>query len=136
MASHGITQRVASAGMCCTPFCEHWDKGLDDLALVVSGRDHGAQRFRTVAGEPRAFQAGDGARKAFGSGELQRVDERDERLRRQGREHVKRRRSLVFDGDKPRVVSRLNLSGLPEGVFYYQCDENCATSSIYWGNSK
>jgi hypothetical protein len=41
--------------------------------------------------------------------------------------------SLVFDGDKPRVVSRLNLSGLPDGVFYYQCDEDCATSSIYWG---
>jgi hypothetical protein len=33
---------------------------------------------------------------------------------------------LLFDGDKPRVVTRLNLSGLPVSVNYYVCDENCA----------
>jgi acetyl-CoA C-acetyltransferase len=33
MASHGITDRVAIVGMGCTPFKEHWDKGLDDLSL-------------------------------------------------------------------------------------------------------
>ncbi len=36
MASHGIKDRVAIVGMGCTPFREHWDKGLDDLALEVS----------------------------------------------------------------------------------------------------
>ena len=33
MASHGIKDRVAIIGMGCTPFREHWDKGLDDLAV-------------------------------------------------------------------------------------------------------
>ena len=32
MASHGIKDRVAIVGMGCTPFAEHWDKGVDDLA--------------------------------------------------------------------------------------------------------
>jgi acetyl-CoA C-acetyltransferase len=36
MASHGIKDRVAIVGMGCTPFKEHWDKGLDDLALEAS----------------------------------------------------------------------------------------------------
>ena len=33
MSSHGIKDRVAIVGMGCTPFREHWDKGLDDLAV-------------------------------------------------------------------------------------------------------
>jgi len=33
MASHGISDRVAIVGMGCTPFVEHWDKGLDDLVI-------------------------------------------------------------------------------------------------------
>ena len=36
MASHGIKDRVAIVGMGCTPFTEHWDKGVDDLALEAS----------------------------------------------------------------------------------------------------
>ncbi len=31
MASNGIRDRVAIVGMGCTPFGEHWDKGVDDL---------------------------------------------------------------------------------------------------------
>ena len=31
--SHGIKDRVAIVGMGCTPFGEHWDKGLDDLIV-------------------------------------------------------------------------------------------------------
>lgn len=33
--------------------------------------------------------------------------------------------TLVFDGDKPRVLTRLNLSGLPVSLDYYSCDANC-----------
>jgi acetyl-CoA C-acetyltransferase len=33
VASHGIKDRVAIVGMGCTPFVEHWDKGLDDLLV-------------------------------------------------------------------------------------------------------
>jgi acetyl-CoA C-acetyltransferase len=33
VASHGIRDRVAIVGMSCTPFVEHWDKGLDDLVV-------------------------------------------------------------------------------------------------------
>ena len=33
MASHGIKDQVAIVGMGCTPFAEHWDKGLDDLIV-------------------------------------------------------------------------------------------------------
>jgi len=33
MASHGIKDRVAIVAMGCTPFTEHWDKGLDDLII-------------------------------------------------------------------------------------------------------
>ncbi len=36
MASHGICDRVAIVGMGCTPFGEHWDKGLDDLIVEAS----------------------------------------------------------------------------------------------------
>src|SRR5579862_9566056 len=31
MASKGIRDRVAIIGMGCTPFAEHWDKGVNDL---------------------------------------------------------------------------------------------------------
>ncbi len=33
MASHGIKNRVAIIGMGCTPFVEHWGKGLDDMIV-------------------------------------------------------------------------------------------------------
>ncbi len=33
MASHGIKDRVAIVGMGCTPFGEHWDKGVDELLV-------------------------------------------------------------------------------------------------------
>ena len=36
MGSHGIRDRVAIVGMGCTPFAEHWDKGLDDLIIDAS----------------------------------------------------------------------------------------------------
>ena len=38
MASHGIKDRVAIVGMGCTPFAEHWDKGLDDLIIEAAER--------------------------------------------------------------------------------------------------
>ena len=38
MASNGIRDRVAIVGMGCTPFGEHWDKGVNDL-LVDATRD-------------------------------------------------------------------------------------------------
>ena len=37
MGSHGITDRVAIVGMGCTPFAEHWDKGVDDLLVDACG---------------------------------------------------------------------------------------------------
>ncbi len=36
MASNGIRDRVAIVGMGCTPFGEHWDKGVDDLLVDAS----------------------------------------------------------------------------------------------------
>ena len=36
MGSHGIRDQVAIVGMGCTPFAEHWDKGLDDLIIDAS----------------------------------------------------------------------------------------------------
>jgi len=33
MASNGIRDKVAIVGMGCTPFGEHWDKGVDDLLV-------------------------------------------------------------------------------------------------------
>jgi hypothetical protein len=33
--------------------------------------------------------------------------------------------SLAFDGDQPRVVTRLQLSGLPVSVDYYECNAGC-----------
>ena len=38
MASNGIRDRVAIVGMGCTPFAEHWDKGVNDL-LVDAAKD-------------------------------------------------------------------------------------------------
>jgi acetyl-CoA C-acetyltransferase len=38
MASNGIRDRVAIVGMGCTPFGEHWDKGVNDL-LVDAAKD-------------------------------------------------------------------------------------------------
>jgi acetyl-CoA C-acetyltransferase len=37
MASHGIKDRVAIVGMGCTPFAEHWDKGVDELLTLAAG---------------------------------------------------------------------------------------------------
>src|SRR5438445_6177486 len=37
MASHGIRDQVCVVGMGCTPFGEHWDKGVDDLLVESSG---------------------------------------------------------------------------------------------------
>lgn len=36
MASHGIKNRVAIIGMGCTPFVEHWGKGLDDMIVEAA----------------------------------------------------------------------------------------------------
>ena len=44
MGSHGIKDRVAIVGMGCTPFAEHFDKGLDDL--LIEATDRGARRRR------------------------------------------------------------------------------------------
>lgn len=33
MGSHGIKDRVAIIGVSCTPFREHWEKGLDDMII-------------------------------------------------------------------------------------------------------
>jgi hypothetical protein len=33
--------------------------------------------------------------------------------------------TLVFDGDKPRVLTRMNYSGLPVGVEYMECNMDC-----------
>jgi len=39
--------------------------------------------------------------------------------------------TLVFDGNKPRVVTRLNLSGLPDSVVYLSCDANCDSTDSW-----
>lgn len=33
--------------------------------------------------------------------------------------------TLLFDGDKPRLITRLNYSGLPVSLLYMQCDQAC-----------
>ena len=43
-ASHGIKDQVAIVGMGCTPFAEHWDKGIDDL--LIDATDRGVRRRR------------------------------------------------------------------------------------------
>jgi acetyl-CoA C-acetyltransferase len=45
MASNGIRDRVAIVGMGCTPFGEHWDRGVDDL-LVDASREALGSRCR------------------------------------------------------------------------------------------
>ncbi len=52
MASHGICDRVAIVGMGCTPFGEHWDKGVADL-LVEST----TEAFQSAQIEPDAIDA-------------------------------------------------------------------------------
>jgi acetyl-CoA C-acetyltransferase len=52
MASNGIRDRVAIVGMGCTPFGEHWDKGVDDL-LVESA----TEAFRSAKIDPDAVDA-------------------------------------------------------------------------------
>lgn len=47
MASKGICDRVAIVGMGCTPFAEHWDKGVDDL-LIEASRDAVASTATTL----------------------------------------------------------------------------------------
>lgn len=42
MGSHGIRDRVAIVGMGCTPFAEHFDKGLDDLLVEATTEALGA----------------------------------------------------------------------------------------------
>ena len=37
MSSHSLRDQVAIVAMGCTPFVEHWDKGLDDLAEDADG---------------------------------------------------------------------------------------------------
>lgn len=46
MASHGIRDQVAIVGMGCTPFGEHWDKGVDDLLVDAA---HAAYESTGVA---------------------------------------------------------------------------------------
>jgi acetyl-CoA C-acetyltransferase len=42
MASHGIKNRVAIIGMGCTPFVEHWGKGLDDMIVDAANEAYAA----------------------------------------------------------------------------------------------
>ncbi|HVW34096.1 MAG TPA: acetyl-CoA acetyltransferase [Acidimicrobiia bacterium] len=42
MASNGIRDRVAIVGMGCTPFGEHWDKGVDELCIDAAGEAVGS----------------------------------------------------------------------------------------------
>jgi acetyl-CoA C-acetyltransferase len=42
MASHGIKNRVAIIGMGCTPFVEHWGKGLDDMIVDAANDAYAA----------------------------------------------------------------------------------------------
>ena len=37
MASNGICDRVAIIGMGCTPFGEHWDRGVDEMLVSAAG---------------------------------------------------------------------------------------------------
>ena len=46
MSSHGIKDKVAIVGMGCTPFREHWDKGVDDLLIDAAERDLRVGRHR------------------------------------------------------------------------------------------
>ena len=48
MGSHGIRDRVAIVGMGCTPFAEHFDKGIDDLLIEAT-----TEAFRGGGGRAR-----------------------------------------------------------------------------------
>ncbi len=52
MGSHGITDRVAIVGMGCTPFAEHWDKGVDDLLV-----DACAETFASASTDKQTVDA-------------------------------------------------------------------------------
>ncbi len=52
MASNGIRDRVAIVGMGCTPFGEHWDKGVEDLLVEATG-----DTFRSANVDPDAVDA-------------------------------------------------------------------------------
>lgn len=52
MGSHGITDRVAIVGMGCTPFAEHWDKGVDDLLV-----DACSETFASAGTDKQAVDA-------------------------------------------------------------------------------
>ncbi|HLF40547.1 MAG TPA: acetyl-CoA acetyltransferase [Acidimicrobiia bacterium] len=56
MGSNGIRDRVAIVGMGCTPFGEHWDKGVDDL-LVDAAREAVADAGMAI-GDVDAFWLG------------------------------------------------------------------------------
>ena len=48
MASNGIRDQVAIVGMGCTPFGEHWDKGVDDM-LIDAAKDAQASAGLPIA---------------------------------------------------------------------------------------
>ena len=52
MSSNGIRDRVAIVGMSCTPFGEHWDKGVEDLLA-----DAGMDAYRSAGVERDAVDA-------------------------------------------------------------------------------
>jgi acetyl-CoA C-acetyltransferase len=52
MASNGIRDRVAIVGMGCTPFGEHWDKGVADLLV-----DSTSEAFQTAEIDPNQIDA-------------------------------------------------------------------------------
>lgn len=51
MGSHGIRDRVAIVGMGCTPFIEHWDKGLDDLIVEAANECYRSAGVDRSAGD-------------------------------------------------------------------------------------
>jgi acetyl-CoA C-acetyltransferase len=52
MASNGIRDRVAIVGMGCTPFGEHWDKGVADLLV-----DSTSEAFQSAQIDPNQIDA-------------------------------------------------------------------------------
>jgi hypothetical protein len=44
--------------------------------------------------------------------------------------------SLAFDGIKPRVVTRMNLSGSSIGTFYFACDEAECYQDFHWNRAQ
>src|SRR5207249_1680390 len=68
MASNGIRDRVAIVGMGCTPFGEHWDKGVSDLLVDAGGYEvamaSGVAKLKDSGfpGPPGSGSVGDGTR--------------------------------------------------------------------------